>query len=380
MTAARYPPPFPDLGIAAEHRLAARAFLASAVEPARVRAAVLTGDLAVGLGNAGSGIELDIIVPTPADAARIATGDHRHPGSWIRVGAVSIGDVAARARHLERLPAMADRDRSWADRPERWSPMVRMTVGEVLTADPPARSLLRRLRRPALRRALIVMRAERLAAAAQRTRDALEVGDLMTGLAASEGAVREAAEAILAAYDDVYVAPELLWRRMDRHRPLRELLWAHGPALFGVPASAADSGAGRDLLLHRLWLASHLTCQALLDGWDVPLTSCRPFRISPEGPVRSPYHCLLRFRDGFALRGPGAAQRVSPRAAILWSLLDGRPPGRVAAAFARCTGQKVDRVAITVRRTLARWEETGAVLTDASGLRPAVSRYGGPAF
>jgi hypothetical protein len=284
-------------------------------------AVLLTGSQAAGLGNAHSDVDVYAIATDPLPLA-----------AWVAEAAdldVTVLPPARIEQYAAELAAAAadptDRHALSADEPNRWKPVVRLVQGEPVRTTERGRALLDRLDRVTLRRVLLALFSVRAGNLTEDAVGALRSGDLLTALCASEEAVRNAAEAALVVLDDLYLGPKFLFRRLARNPGLAWVL-AH-PEAFGLPT--AEDAELRRTVRRRLWLAGHLNARAVVNGAETVAAGLPPCVLRDEGPVRSPYYSLVRYRGGIGVSGPRSGYALTEPAAALWALLDGRPEPEV---------------------------------------------------
>jgi hypothetical protein len=310
-----------DIGFSAEQLAAARTAIAEQARVARVGLAVLSGSLAVGLGHTLSDVDVHIVYlgPPPVPAETEPDGPPVHIESLARESFVRLGAWGSefRATALDRsqlYPAESDLKQ-----------LVRLATAHVVESDDTDPELAAQLpNRGVVRQILMSRNACDVAVATEDAVGAADIGDWYTALAASLSAVLYAAEAALAAADDVYYGHKFLFRRLSRTPATSDLvpgLWA----LTQAPATVTDAdGWARELVERRLLAASHLLCWSLLDGWESPLDGipAPPVR-EAAGPRRSPAYSPLRFTDGIALAGPFTGAEVSEGMLRVWRRLNG---------------------------------------------------------
>lgn len=310
-----------DIGFSAEQLAAARRVIAEQAQVAHVGLAVLSGSLAVGLGHTFSDVDVHIVYlgPPPGITETERDGPPVHVESLTRDSLVRLGQWGAefRATALDReqlYPAESDLKK-----------LVRLATAFVAESAGTEPELAAHLpNRGVVRQILMSRNACDVAVAAEDAVGAADIGDWYTALAASLSAILHAAEAALAAADDVYYGPKFLFRRMSRTRATSHLV----PALWTLtqaPATVTDAdGWARDLVERRLLASSHLLCWSLIDGWESPLDSIPslPDR-ETAGPRRRAGYSPMRFADGLSLTGPFKGAEVSEGMLRVWRRLDG---------------------------------------------------------
>jgi hypothetical protein len=361
---------FPDVGFEPRHLDYFRKVVGSLPGADRVRAALGTGSRAAGLAHRRSDLDLILVFATEAD--RSAYSDEGVPADLRSFGDLALDVTAITLADLERFRrGAASREEASRDvhRPSfmpgffnQWSLLTRTVIGEVVQAAPDARALLAGLGRDDLRRALMTHSALCHGTLVDDVRGSLECGDLATALTAAEGGVRMAVEGALAGCGDLYVGDKFLRRRMARHPFLRDVLDEHGSWIFGQPPGPFDPEEVRRTVRRRLELAGHLLGHALLAAWERPVDTLPPFAPSGSGPVRSPFHAPVRWAGGFGLMaGTEIVHRLTPRAAQVWALLDGRSTGEAAAGFARLREAGTAEAGSFVRGCVRDWRGLGLV-------------------
>jgi hypothetical protein len=317
----------PDTGFTEAQQRAAREVLESELGGrARVGLAYLGGSLAVGLGNATSDVDLYVVsedklpgqlVFERADAAvHVAAVDADYIRSLVATGSaytatgMDRGQIALDSRPLTGL--------------------VRLLTGRRLLCSEYWTSILTELRRDVVRQIIIARHANRFGALAEDVAGALASGDLHTSALASAMALEAAAEAVLAAADDIYDGPKFLFRRLSRTgatRPWVPILWQSlfqsfgewpcAAELAGESGAVDEVGRMREISEGRLLIGNFLLSYCVLDGWEEPLRSL-PAPSLVAGSWRSPYFVPGRFSDGWALMGPGQGYQVSEDLIRLW--------------------------------------------------------------
>lgn len=300
--------------------------------PDAVGFAFLGGSLAVGLGHATSDVDLYAVSDDlPDDEIAYDHGGVTVHVSVLRPDAVrKLVDVAREYRATG-----AERGQMYLALKSLIT-LVRLTTGIEVVTTPAWRSILDSLRRDVVRKIFIARNANSFVASAEDVAGSLAVGDRYTALAASALGLEAAAEAALAAADDLYWGPKFLLRRMARTRATAP--WAPvvcralmNPFPAGLPD---DLDQIRGIAEQRLHIANLLLSSCALDGWDQPLARLP----TPDDAViaaRSPYFAPIRFTDGWALQGPEHAYEVNEATVRLWRDLtpasDGPGPAALAA-------------------------------------------------
>jgi predicted nucleotidyltransferase len=353
---------YPDTGFEPEHLAHAREFVDGLAYRDRVVAALATGSRAAGLAHARSDLDILVVLETEDDRGRFRTYPERHRGMTVDTDTLALSDVKRllddqRARETARV---LDRGRYALANLVGWMRLVRLTIGHVVTATPTARTLLAGFDRDGVRRSVMVHATMCLATFAEDAKGAIECGDLATAVAASEQAVRFGVEASLTAFDDVYIGPKYLLRRMARHESLAALLeWDE---MWGQPGVSCRDDEVTGLVHRRLLLAGRLAGHAMTTAFRRPVTAFPPFVPRDLGPVRDPFLVVVRWPGGTGLMtGVDMVRSLSEDAAVLWSLLDGRPVEEAVDEFARTTGRAVSEAAGYVRGTVDEWRHHGLV-------------------
>lgn len=316
----------------------------------RVGLAYLGGSLAVGLGNASSDVDLYVVLAEEG-AGRPPHLLHERGGTPVHVEMVKPDRVRALAAIGSSYTTTGlDRGQLTLDTREL-THLVRLLTGWRLVCTPEWAATLTGLRREVVRQVIIARRANMFGAFAEDVAGALTSGDLYTAALASAMAVECAAEAALAAADDLYEGPKFLFRRLSRTTVTRS--WA--PVLWGLlnqafagwpdEAELASGGQGdarvermRRIAERRLLAGNFLVTCCLLDGWDQPLRELPPPGADTAA-VRSPYFVPGRFCDGWALMGPGQGYEVNEAVIRLWRNAD--PTSRRAACGHEEDGDRI---------------------------------------
>ncbi|MET8912009.1 nucleotidyltransferase domain-containing protein [Micromonospora sp. NPDC004551] len=317
--------PVPDAVFSDRQCAAARAVVEDLGGPEQVHLAFLGGSLAVGLGHATSDVDLYVVADRPPGSSAVLTRD------GVEVHVLTL-DAAMVTRLIDVGSAYAvtgaDRGQLNLD-PRTRHGLVRVLTGWRLRCTDGWERELGRLRRDVVRQIFMAHHAAQFAGYAEDVLGALDARDPYTALASSSLALTAAAEAALAASDDIYLGDKFLFRRLTRTpvtAPWAGPLWAllHEPVAAGDPLPRL-----RGLTDRRLRAGNLLLAWCALEGWSAPLTALpAPLTALPAPPAaapawRSPYATPLRFRDGLALIGPGESYRVDD--AVLRRWRDARP-------------------------------------------------------
>ncbi|MFC0031627.1 nucleotidyltransferase domain-containing protein [Micromonospora chaiyaphumensis] len=311
-------PAVPDVVFSDRQCAAARAVVDDLGGPERVDLAFLGGSLAVGLGHATSDVDLYVVADRPPGSSAVLTRD------GVEVHVLTL-DAATVTRLVDVGSAYTvtgvDRGQLNLD-PRTRHGLVRVLTGWRLRCTDGWERELARLRRDTVRQIFVAHHAAQFAGYAEDVLGALDSGDPYTALASSALALEAAAEAALAAADDIYLGDKFLFRRLTRTpatAPWADLLWGllHEPVAAGEPLPRLRERTDRRLRAGNLLLA-----WCALEGWPAPLATLpAPSTAAPAR--RSPYATPLRFRDGLALIGPRESYRVDD--AVLRRWRDARP-------------------------------------------------------
>ncbi len=352
----------PDTGFDPEHIAYTREFVDGLPYRDRIVAALATGSRAAGLGHARSDLDILVILETEDDRRRCWTLPERHHDMTVDTDTLALSDVERMLDDLRvrETAQVLDRSHYALANFSGWTRLVRLTIGHVVTATPTASALLERFERDGVRRSVMVHAALCLATFAEDVKGAVECGDLATAVAASEQAVRFGVEASLTAFDDIYLGPKYLLRRMARHESLATLLECE--EMLGQPSISCRDDEITGLVRRRLLLAGHLAGHAMTMAFKRPVTAFPPFVLRDLGPVRDPYLTLVRWPGGMCLMtGVDVVRSLSNEAAVLWNLLDGRPVDDVVDEFAKITLRDVSSAAGYVRDAIGEWRRDGLV-------------------
>ncbi|MFD1082280.1 hypothetical protein [Micromonospora andamanensis] len=309
----------PDVRFSAAQMTAAREVLAEQARHSRIGLALLGGSLAAGLGHSLSDIDLYVVYldPPPSTVLDDRDGPPVHIEAMERKDLAELGAVAASFRATS-----SDRSQLFLAE-SQLKRLVRLATGlHVAGTDPELIAMIPD--RQVVRQIIMARNACDFAVAAEDAFGAADTGDWYTALSASHSALQHAAEAALAAADDVYHGPKFLFRRLARTSATRHLvpeLWflTQAPVAVAIP-----NGWARSLVERRLLAGSHLLAWSLLDGWENRVDRFPP---PPEqhtsGPRRHPAYSPLRFADGIALAGPHRGAEVSEGMLRAWRHLNG---------------------------------------------------------
>ncbi|MGH8791778.1 MAG: hypothetical protein ACRDXX_03930 [Stackebrandtia sp.] len=289
-----------------------------------IRLAVVSGSLAFGLGHGVSDVDFYVMTGSgPSIGSRVFMQD----GYPVQVNRVTPSRLDDAVRWAAGTDDFTTSNRSAAAVPDGTRKLaIRLTKGEVLHLDADCSRQLSQLSDEAIRRRVIAAEALQVSRRLEDTYGTLLCGDKDTAVMASRMALTHACEALLAACGDFYVGPVFLLRRLKRTSQLEELLprIQAGLDIPGAGASTDDAADLAEVIKERARLASYLNAVAAVHGWDDVLTQAPGFQIAESGPIRDPFHTVLRFGDGIGLAGPDRGFKVSEGAARLWLSLDGR--------------------------------------------------------
>lgn len=325
-------PNIPDTTYSAGQLRAAKHFLESMEQHGNILAAYLTGGLAVGLGNRLSDIDLIGVVRA---GSRMPVANVHWDGYEIDFDPVGEGDFALLTNAAQAFTATMV-SRHQIDMPDvKLQRLIRLANAIPLRAGPDLEAQRSSISRPVLRQILTT----RLCAVAasgpiEDVRGATDSYDWLTALAASEVIVRIACDTLLVAHDDLHRSPKFLFRRLMRHGGTRRIAQEAWDLLVQT-SFGADQHAIRSLLARRLAFASRILSFCAISAYDPLLSHISLYSVpnSSKGPRRNPYYTLIRFSDGFALRGPSCGFELSPIVAEVWALLDGSTVNRIVSRF-----------------------------------------------
>ena len=145
----------------------------------------------------------------------------------------------------------------------------------------------------------------------------LLTGDLLMLDRASELALVEAIDVVLAGVGDLHYGESILWRRFFTHSATR----SHADEAYRIAKGhwENDKSIGPEWAIERCRLASSLASQAILRGWDESVTM-----ITIDHPdanadlVRNPFFHILRLEDAISICGPDKAFRTNATTAEEW--------------------------------------------------------------
>jgi hypothetical protein len=299
----------------------------------RVGFAFLGGSYAVGLGHATSDVDLYVTGDDLPDQEVVYTRD----GAAVHVGELT-GDFV---RGLVDLAAEfrcsgAKRGQILVDF-RTLNGLVRLITGHRLVCSPEWSQALAPLRRNVVRQILMARNANIFAAHAEDVLGALASGDRYTATAASAIALEAAAEATLAAVDDLYVGPKFLFRRLARNTVTQSwapVLWqlanrafTDWPALGDDTDTTESMDRVRAVAERRLLAGNLLLSWCAVEGWDQPLRALPTPTMDLGDTPRSPYFAPVRFADGWAFMGPDDGYAVDESVVRLWRDTDGSGDG-----------------------------------------------------
>ncbi|MFC7817169.1 hypothetical protein ACFUTR_21305 [Streptomyces sp. NPDC057367] len=311
-----------------EHIRAAHEVYQDLSKQHEISIALVSGSLAFGLGHGTS--DVDFYVRTVGDTP-LEDRVHLRRGYAVQINPITdeklakaiewAGDDSEFTSTNRRMLEVQDDVRKFA---------IRLTRGHVVHTDDEGRGLLDQLSVDVIRRRVIARQARDTGIHLEDATGALAAGDHDTAYWATRIALTHAIEAALAASDDLYVGRKFLLRRLKRVKALSDVQpqllgaldvpWADAPAGLEESEEAERFGAA---IQERTRLAAYVASAAVLDGWNESMSALAPPRTGTVGPIRDPFHCLMRFGDGIALTGPDKGFRVGEEAARLWFSLDG---------------------------------------------------------
>jgi hypothetical protein len=302
-----------DVCFSAEQHAAAREVVHRDLGgPDAVGLAFLAGSLAVGLGHGTSDVDLYAVSDSLPE----------HDLCY-EAGGVTVHVSMLRPRSVHRLVELGSRFEATGGARDqillefkKLLSLVRLATGWPIVTTPQWTSTMESLRRDVVRKILLARHANIFAALAEDVAGALASGDRYTAVGASTLALEAAAEATLAAADDLCVGPKFLLRRLAR-TPVTAA-WA--PTLWRLLNQAFPDSVDdrvREVAEHRLRVGNLLVSCGVLDGWDKPLDRL-PAPGQETDPLRSPYFAPIRFADGLALMGPGRGYEVNEATVRLW--------------------------------------------------------------
>lgn len=340
----------PDVGFSAAQLAAAREVVERDLGGSRcVGLAFLGGSYAVGLGHATSDVDLYVV----GDGLPATEAVYERRGIGVHTGTLSTEFVTKLVSlGSEYATSGADRKQIMLDF-RTLNELCRLVTGVRVVCSPRWAALLEPLRRDVVRQILTARNANIFAALAEDVVGALVSRDLYTAIHASGLALEAAAEATLAAADDLYVGPKFLYRRLARTAvtaPWTPLIWRLLNQSFPDWPSEAVLARGtldlaavervRDVAERRLLVGNQLLSWCAIEGWDRPLRYLPPPPDELTGcadrPLRSPYFAPVRFTDGWALMGPEDGYEVNEAMVRLWRSLgtchtsEGSPEGAAA--------------------------------------------------
>jgi hypothetical protein len=286
-----------------EHRLAGPVDLA-----------FLAGSLAVGLGHGTSDVDVYAVGDRLADQDR----GYEHDGVVVHVTKLDAALVRRLAGLGSRFTATGGDREQFLLEFKVLNALVRLTTGRRIKVTPDWQDVLSRLRRDVVRKILVARHANLFAAFAEDVWGALLTGDRYTAATASAIALENAAEALLAAADDLYVGPKFLFRRLRRTELTTE--WA--PELWRLLNQAFGAGLGdlETVAAHRLRVGNLLLSWCATEGWEKPLTHLPTPAEAVTGTTsrRSPFCTPVRFSEGIALMTTDEAYAVDESVVRAW--------------------------------------------------------------
>jgi hypothetical protein len=317
-----------DVGFSAEQLAAAHAVVDLDLGgPSRVGLAFLGGSYAVGLGHATSDVDLYVIGDGLPDIESVYT---RH-GIGVHTGTL-------KAELVHRLVSLGSEYATTGENRKQilldfrtLNELTRLVTGVRVVCSPEWERALAPLRREVVRQILTARNANIFAALAEDVAGALVSRDLYTAVHASQLALEAAAEATLAAADDLYVGPKFLYRRLARTEVTAKWApelwrlnnqsfgsWPSALELTGTPPDGEAVIRVRQIAERRLIAGNLLLAWCAIEGWEQPLCWLPDPPPDVCGALRSPYFAPVRFADGWALMGPQDGYEVNEPVVRLW--------------------------------------------------------------
>jgi hypothetical protein len=309
--------------------------------------AFFSGSIAAGLGHVTSDLDIHVVL---GDAAKLPRSTYMLNDCRIQITYVDeqlfLG-VSELCREF--VATKADRTQAELSPDILWN-ISRTASSELVSGSKHMTAAYRAVRRSVARKILLVNFARPVGNLTQDSFGFLEIGDIPSAYAASVLALRNATEALLAGFGDLYAVEKFAIARLARSQSadICDFLWK---SVYAGALQPTES-----TVRNNLWAANSLASSALLTGWDVDMKSKPSTQPVGGGPVRSPFWSLLRFSDCFALAGPNASLRISEAVARMWNSLDGRNLPEVIDVSAGDAGSEA------ASRALDRLIETSAVL------------------
>jgi len=306
-------PPVPDVHFT-ERQIAAVRYVVEHRLGGEAELAFLAGSLAVGLGHGTSDVDVYAVGEGLPEQDR----GYEHDGVLVHVTRLDGALVRRLVATGTRFTATgADREQFALDY-KVYNALVRLTTGYRVRATPEWQDLLSSLRRDVVRQILIARHANVFAAFAEDVWGALLSGDRYTAATASTIALENAAEAVLAAADDIYFGPKFLFRRLRRTEVTSSWaaeLWRLLNQAFGRGLDDLEAVVARRLRVGNLLLAWCVT-----EGWDKPLLQLPAPQsvVVDETSRRSPYFATVRLSDGIALMGPDGGYAAAEQVVRAW--------------------------------------------------------------
>jgi Nucleotidyltransferase domain len=329
---------------------------ASLAEADGVRCVYLTGSFAAGLGNLAS--DVDLVAVTDGEST---DAQWRETGSLIsHLEVFPLTTVRTWLAALNELPyGIADYDRA-VELGGLLENLSRVTFAQPVLGEPVLRDLQAEIDRTALRQAFMLYDGADAITHARDAYGALESGDLLTALDASQQTLRLCLLATLAAADDLYYGRKWLLRRLRECPAVSpELFAAAMAALFPAsPLEFDDLGYVTDVVMTRMRLAAGLSALISLYGWAEPVKTVGP---PPSGATdpRSPWYVFTRFRDTCFAGGASGLQLTRLDIAAWLSVADDRDTDRLAERLSERFGIPVS--ASYAAATLAKLTKAGMI-------------------
>lgn len=308
-----------DVGLESRHYDAVMAALKSIGGREVIRAAFVSGSLSVGAGSPTSDIDVLVVM---AAGAPLTVVNLEFCGYEVDLDPIGVGE-------FERLVATATRyeasmaSRWQIDLPQRdVRRLTRIAMGNELWVDSIIEKECRRISRSALTQLAIIRLCQSAACLLEDVYGAMSMEDYVSALAGSERAVIVACHACLAASGQLLSSRKALFRMLARGDAVWDLadeVWD----LLSWPSRSATLEELDCLIANRLQFANDLLVACVMGLWCGAGEPRQLRRTRCGDLVRNPYYVLMRFTDGYALRGPNCGFEISEELACLWALLDG---------------------------------------------------------
>ncbi|HEU0132426.1 MAG TPA: nucleotidyltransferase domain-containing protein [Mycobacteriales bacterium] len=329
------------------------AYLPRLVEETAATGIVLGGSRAFGLGNRYSDIDLVALLDRAPDRPVVPPPIADHS---VHVSGMTPADVAAVADRfrIEHLPATSLTPTA-SRLVQSTRTFLELTDGPVLHGAEAVAAVRAGLPRDGVGALVVESHAALQGGVHRDAAGALASGDWATAVEATLIALDYAVQAAVAVHDDLYVPRKFLARRAQRHDAALFATFTGTRAELVSAGASGDTAA--DAVSRTLRRAAGISAGALL-GWHPPDPVAAPGSL-----VRSAWHCVARYTDGYLITG-ATDNPVTRAGAEVWLAHDGRATGDVVALLTERWQRPVDTVRAVVEAAAGQLAVAGLLAPD----------------